>query len=254
MLPFYIVIPARLQSTRLPNKILLTLRGKTVLQHVWERAIETGIAPENIWIATDSEQVKDCATQFGSQVCMTSAQHRCGTDRIAEVAERMQWDDRAVVLNLQGDEPFMQPELLTRVARSLQERPDTDMATLACPCEPADIFSPHSVKVVCARNMRALYFSRAPIPWDRACFVQNKIATTQGWLRHVGLYAYRVKTFARLQQDTGCFLEQTESLEQLRALWLGLSIHVEQTDTAPIRGIDTQEDWEFAQSLVMSNG
>ena len=139
----------------------------------------------------------------------------------------------------------MQPELLVRVAESL-ERPDADIATLACPCQDDDIFSASSVLSVIGTVVLCIF--RTYSGW--AHFAQGDIAITQGWLRHLGIYAYRVKTFASLQQTDDCFLETTESLEQLRALWLGLNIHVEQTDVAPIRGIDTQEDWEFAQSVL----
>ncbi len=245
---FYIVIPARLHATRLPKKVLLPLQGKPMIQHVWEKACATGADPEHIFVATDSEQIKNCVLSFGGQALMTSNEHRCGTDRIAEVARLFNWADDAVVVNLQADEPLIVPELLMQVAHLLLQSTQADMATLACPCDEQAMHNPDCVKVVCDQSMRALYFSRAPIPWQRAQVKASHFSL--GWLRHLGIYAYRVRTLKALAQVQDCFLEQSECLEQLRALWLGLNIQLSISAVEIAPSVDTHQDFQRVQALM----
>lgn len=244
----HIVIPARLQATRLPRKPLLMIKGKPMIQHVWERACESCVAQDKIWIATDSDEVMQCAHHFGAQAILTATSHGNGTERICEVAEKLGWSAHTIVINLQGDEPFFQSQHLNDVAQLLIEHPQADMSTLACTLCDERVFSTNSVKVVCDKNMRALYFSRAAIPWNRDYFSDHWIPNHGQWLQHLGVYGYRVKTLQQLQSESSCWLERTEKLEQLRALWLGLHIQVGKIPNPSHTGIDTPEDLLSAQS------
>jgi 3-deoxy-manno-octulosonate cytidylyltransferase (CMP-KDO synthetase) len=240
---FTVIIPARLASTRLPNKPLADLGGKPMVVRVAERARAAGA--ERIIVATDHEDIRAACAAHGVEACMTRADHPSGTDRIAEVARLMQLAPDAVVVNLQGDEPLIDPALLQAAAARISA--DVPMSTCAHPLhDAADAFNPNVVKVVLDKAGRALYFSRATIPWHRDGFAQDRAALPAGYvpLRHIGLYAYRndfLQAYPALAQSP---LEHSEALEQLRVLWHGYPIAVHVTDAAPAAGVDTPEDLE----------
>jgi len=241
--PFRVAIPARYASTRFPGKPLAPIAGRTMLEHVWRRACEAGA--EEVVVATDDERIAAVADGFGAAVCMTRADHPSGTDRLAEVAQARGWSDDAIVVNLQGDEPLMPPGLLALAARSLADDPAAAVATLAVPIDAAaELFDPAAVKVVCDARGHALYFSRAPIPWDRDRFeaIEDAAVAAGGWLRHLGLYAYRAEFLRRYPRLAPAPAEQHEALEQLRALWHGFTIRVAVADQRPGPGVDTPED------------
>ena len=240
---FIVIIPARLASTRLPNKPLADLGGKPMVVRVAERARAAGAS--RIIVATDHEDIRAACQQHGVEVCMTRADHPSGTDRIAEVARALQLAPDAVVVNLQGDEPLIAPSLLQAAAARINA--DVPMATCAHRLhDAADAFNPNVVKVVLDKAGRALYFSRATIPWHRDGFAQTREALPAAYvpLRHIGLYAYRndfLQAYPALEQSP---LEAIEALEQLRVLWHGYPIAVHVTDTAPAAGVDTPDDLE----------
>jgi 3-deoxy-manno-octulosonate cytidylyltransferase (CMP-KDO synthetase) len=243
MSPFIVIIPARLASTRLPNKPLADLGGKPMVVRVAERARQAGAA--RIIVATDHDDIRAACERHGVEVCMTRADHPSGTDRIAEVARALKLPADAVVVNLQGDEPLIDPLLLQAAAARIGA--DVPMATCAHPLhDAADAFNPNVVKVVLDKAGRALYFSRATIPWNRDAFAQSKETLPSGHvpLRHIGLYAYRndfLQAYPALEVSP---LESIEALEQLRVLWHGYPIAVHVTDSAPAAGVDTPEDLE----------
>ena len=233
---FRVAIPARYASTRLPGKPLVQIAGRSLLEHVWRRACEAGAT--EIVIATDDEHVADAATGFGAEVCLTAADHASGTERLAEVARRCGWSADEIVVNLQGDEPLTPPAALRQVASNLAAEPDAAMATLAVPLTAGeDAADTNLVKVVTDRRGYALYFSRAPIPFDR----ERARAASDCW-RHIGIYAYRCDFLKRYADLTPSSLERRESLEQLRALWHGFRIHVAAAREVPGPGVDTPED------------
>jgi 3-deoxy-manno-octulosonate cytidylyltransferase (CMP-KDO synthetase) len=238
---FIVIIPARLASTRLPNKPLADLGGKPMVVRVAERAAASGAA--RIIVATDHEDIRAACAAHGVEVCMTRADHPSGTDRIAEVARALQLPPEAVVVNLQGDEPLIDPALLAAAAAQISAT--VPMATCAHPLhEVADVFNPNVVKVVLDKAGRALYFSRAAIAWHRDGFAQTTAALPDGYqpLRHIGLYAYS-NAFLQAYPDLAVSpLESIEALEQLRVLWHGYPIAVHVTDAAPAAGVDTPED------------
>ncbi len=244
MTAFTVIIPARYNATRLPGKPLLALAGQPVIQHVWAKAAESGA--EQVIIATDHPQIADTARGFGAQVCLTRADHASGTDRIAEVVEHYGLADEAIVVNLQGDEPFMPAPLIAQVAASLEQTPEAAIATLATPIDDPDaVHDPHTVKVVRTHTGRALYFSRAPIPWQRQGLTPGGQPQA---LRHLGLYAYRAGFLKRYASLPASALEAAEQLEQLRALEAGEWIQVSLTETRLGPGIDTQADLIAAQA------
>ncbi|OOZ42066.1 3-deoxy-manno-octulosonate cytidylyltransferase [Solemya pervernicosa gill symbiont] len=250
---FVIAIPARYASSRLPGKPLLDIAGKPMIEHVYQRAMESGA--DEVIIATDDVRIKQRAKAFGAKVCMTSPDHHSGTDRLAEVAEQMGWGDNQIVVNLQGDEPLMPSEPLQQVAHNLGQAGDASIATLATPIHTtAELFDPHVVKVVLDAKGYALYFSRAPIPWDRDAFgvTTEELPENRIHYRHIGLYAYRVGFLNRYAASNPCELEQTESLEQLRALWSGERIHVGIVDEPPGHGVDTEADLQRVNQLLSS--
>ncbi len=250
---FIVIIPARLASTRLPNKPLADLGGKPMVVRVAERAKEAGAA--RIVVATDHSSIKEACEQHGIEAFMTRADHPSGTDRIAEVARAMNLPMDAVVVNLQGDEPLIDPQLLQAAAARIGA--DVPMSTCAHPLhDAADAFNPNVVKVVLDKLGRALYFSRATIPWHRDAFAKDKSALPAGYvsLRHIGLYAYRndfLQAYPALEVSP---LEGIEALEQLRVLWHGHPIAVHVTDSAPAAGVDTPEDLARVQALYKSGG
>jgi 3-deoxy-manno-octulosonate cytidylyltransferase (CMP-KDO synthetase) len=238
---FTVIIPARLASTRLPNKPLADLGGKPMVVRVAERARESGAA--RIIVATDHADIAAACALHGVEVCMTRADHPSGTDRIAEVAAAIGLAPDAVVVNLQGDEPLIDPQLLAACAARISA--SVPMATCAHPIlDAADAFNPNVVKVVLDKLGRALYFSRATIPWHRDGFAQSRDALPAGYvpLRHIGLYAYSNAFLQAYPQLEPAPLESIEALEQLRVLWHGYPIAVHLTDSAPAAGVDTPDD------------
>lgn len=231
---FFAVIPARYDSVRLPGKPLLDIGGRPMIAWVYERACQSG-ATESL-VATDDERIAEACLRIGAPFELTSAGHSTGTDRIAEVAARRGWDDEQIVVNVQGDEPLIPPALIAQVATLAARDSDAAIATLMTPISSVeDRENPNLAKVVVDKAGRALYFSRAPIPWPR----EGGLPTSY---RHIGLYAYRVRALREIAATEPCELEQIERLEQLRALWLGLGIAVAQAVEPPPTGVDTEED------------
>ena len=243
MSDFVVVVPARYASTRLPGKALLDISGKPMLQHVYERGCES--LATRVVIATDDSRIAEAAERFGAPVCMTGADHRSGTERIAEVADRLGWDDSQVVVNLQGDEPSMPPDLINQCAELLDDA-SADIATLASPLlDDRDFDDPNVVKVICDRQGHAIYFSRAAIPHPREQLDRSRAVGAA--LHHHGIYAYRCGVLARLVAADPADIEICEQLEQLRALSLGLTIAVGIPTVRPGTGVDTAEDLERAR-------
>lgn len=249
--PFSVVIPARYASSRLPGKPLLNIAGKSMLEHVYDCALNSGA--QHVVIATDDQRIMDECRSFSAPACMTSTQHQSGTDRIAEVIDQLDWPDDRIIVNLQGDEPLMRPELVKQVAEDLADHSVAAMSTLCTQIKSADeLFDPNVVKVVMDKSGFALYFSRAAIPWDRNTFVNDKKVLPEDThhYRHIGLYSYKAEFIKHYRQMTSCYIENTEVLEQLRALWNGHRIHVSQTDKPPEHGVDTRADLEKVQRLL----
>lgn len=250
---YKVVIPARYASTRLPGKPLRKLLGKPMLQYVYESASTCRAA--GVIIATDDARIESAAQDFGAEVCMTSQDHASGTDRLAEVVARLDWADDTIVVNVQGDEPLMPPALIDQVAQDLAASSAASISTIATPLLAAgEFFDPNVVKVVTDRDAYALYFSRAPIPWDRDLLHDDIKALPIGIapLRHIGIYAYRAGYLRRYAQMRPCPLEQAEQLEQLRALWYGERIHVAEAVQRPGPGVDTEEDLHIAEQLLQA--
>ncbi|GAW84833.1 3-deoxy-manno-octulosonate cytidylyltransferase [Bathymodiolus platifrons methanotrophic gill symbiont] len=240
---FKVVIPARYGSSRLPGKPLLNIAGKPMILHVCDRAKEAGAA--QIVVATDDIRILDAVKNYGFDAVMTSPSHESGTERLAEVAEIYQWEKEDIIVNLQGDEPLIPAAYIALVANSLAQQTVAGIATLAAEIVLADeVFNPNAVKVVVDKLNYALYFSRAAIPWDREEFQQiDKVAIKKNtYLRHIGMYAYRVSFLQHYVQWETSVLEKIEMLEQLRILWQGEKILVAKVDKAPEAGVDTQED------------
>jgi 3-deoxy-manno-octulosonate cytidylyltransferase (CMP-KDO synthetase) len=243
MTGFVVVIPARYASTRLPGKALLEIHGKPMLQHVYERGVES--SAREVVIATDDERIAEAAETFDAVVCMTGDHHQSGTERIAEVADLMNWDDDQIVVNLQGDEPAMPPELIDQCAALLDDT-SVDIATLASPfLTQQDFQNPNCVKVVRNNCDHAIYFSRAAIPYPRDEGSEQRAAGAA--LHHHGIYAYRCGVLRRFVYAPPSDLEICEQLEQLRALSLGMTIAVGVPAVRPGTGIDTPEDLERAR-------
>jgi 3-deoxy-manno-octulosonate cytidylyltransferase (CMP-KDO synthetase) len=240
---FTVIIPARLASTRLPDKALADLGGKPMVVRVAERALASGAA--TVIVATDHVSIMEACRRHGVTAHMTRAEHASGTDRIAEVAAAIGLAAEAVVVNVQGDEPLIDPRLIAETARHIKD--GVPMATAAHPIDnAADLHNPNVVKVVLDAKGRALYFSRAAIPWHRDAFAVSKQTLPAGEapLRHIGLYAYANAFLQGYPKLSASPLEQIEALEQLRALWHGYPIAVHVTPTAPAAGVDTPEDLE----------
>lgn len=243
-----LVIPSRFASTRLPGKPLRLIVGKPMIQHVYERAVESNF--ETIIIATEDQKIQSCCEDFGATVCMTSDQHETGSDRLAEVAKIYGWSDDTIVVNLQGDEPLTPIANLYQVATNLAHNPDASMATLATPIRDAkQIADPNIVKVVMDKNGMALYFSRAPIPFQRDA---GEFESSDYALRHIGIYAYRVSYLKDFATRETCQLENLEKLEQLRAMWHGARLHVEIAAEVPGHGVDTEEDLLAVEKVMLS--
>jgi 3-deoxy-manno-octulosonate cytidylyltransferase (CMP-KDO synthetase) len=248
---FRVVIPARYASARLPGKPLLVMAGKTMLQWVYERACDAQAGA--VVIATDDERIATVARGFGAQVLLTATGHASGTDRVAEVARQLGWGEREIVVNAQGDEPLLPPLLIRQAAALLEQHPQADIATLATPIgNLAEFLDPNVVKVVTDGQQRALYFSRAPIPWPREGAAAGLHSQTrwEGARRHVGLYAYRVAALQRLASLPPSPLESTERLEQLRALEAGLDIRVADCAAPPGPDVNTPADYARVSALL----
>jgi 3-deoxy-manno-octulosonate cytidylyltransferase (CMP-KDO synthetase) len=246
---FSVVLPARHASQRLPGKPLLDLDGKPLILHACDCAKRSGAA--RVIVATDDVRIQRICEQAGIEVQMTAVHHASGTDRIAEVAARLDWDDDELVVNLQGDEPMMPPACIEQTARLLES--GADMSTLCTPIHDlADFMNPNVVKVVADGQGRALYFSRAPIPWNRdgAATGLSSQQHHHGALRHIGIYGYRVGALKRLSATPPCELEQLEKLEQLRALWLGMHIALDVAREVPGPSVDTPEDLKRVAALL----
>jgi 3-deoxy-manno-octulosonate cytidylyltransferase (CMP-KDO synthetase) len=263
---FSVVIPARYASSRLPGKPLADIGGRPMVLHVLDRALQAGA--ESVVVATDDVRVQQAVEAAGHRALMTSPDHQSGTERLVEVAETLGWDDDTLVVNVQGDEPLIDPALIREAARQLILHDDAVMATLAHPIhDHADFINPNVVKVVADEAGYALYFSRAPVPWPRDAFAaydpawalahsgsesfrdRQPMPHEFGALRHIGLYAYRagfLRTYAGLASSP---LERHEMLEQLRVLWHGYRISLGITPMAPAPGVDTPEDLARVRSL-----
>ncbi len=242
-----LVIPTRYASTRLPGKPLHLLAGKPLVQHVHERAMASGFT--TVLVATDDERIRQVCEGFGAQVVMTATTHETGSDRLAEVVQQQGWDDDTIVVNLQGDEPLTPVANLHQLARNLANYPHASIATLATPItEDADFQNPNVVKVVRNEQGMALYFSRAPIPFPRDAGVE----ISHYALRHVGMYAYRASFLRAFSQLPPSIPEQWEKLEQLRALSHGYAIHVDIAEEIPSIGVDTLEDAERVEKILLS--
>ena len=252
---FKVVIPARYASTRLPGKPLLPIAGKPMVLHVCKRAKEANA--EEIVVATDDQRIFDVETQAGFDVVMTRNDHNSGTERIAEVAQLCGWNESDIVVNLQGDEPLIPASYIEDVAQALAGQKQADIATLAAFIEDREeIFNPNAVKVVLDRHGYALYFSRAPIPWDRDHFIHEGTASKSlgiPYLRHIGMYAYRVGFIKQYIKWSLSPLETVESLEQLRILWNWGRILVVTVSGTPEAGVDTEEDLQRVEKVIQKN-
>jgi len=245
---YRVVIPARYASTRLPGKALLTIGGKPMIQWVYERACKT--CTSEVLIATDDLLIASAAHSFGAEAVMTAATHESGTDRIAEVARLKGWADNDIVVNVQGDEPAIPPASIDQVASLLARYSKAHIATLATPITSfAEFLDPNAVKVVTDTEGRALYFSRAPIPWDRDG-AAGGLAAFADARRHVGIYAYRVGALLRMASLPRTALEKLEKLEQLRALENGLEIRVADSHEPPGPDVNTPADLERVTKLL----
>lgn len=247
---FTVIIPARYASSRLPGKPLAMIGDKTMVQRVYERAAAAGAA--EVIVATDDQRIVAAVEAFGGRAMLTGTQHQSGTERIAEVIEYLAIADDHIVVNVQGDEPFIPPEIIRQVADNLANQRLAQMATLAVPIESIDeVMSPHAVKVVTDVNGYALYFSRAPIPFERDALSHQQLGALADYRRHIGIYAYRAGFVWRYVEWPASPLEQIESLEQLRVLWYGERIHVAEAIKAPPAGIDTPADLMRANQQLL---
>ncbi|MBL0589145.1 MULTISPECIES: 3-deoxy-manno-octulosonate cytidylyltransferase [Aeromonas] len=245
---FVVVIPARYASTRLPGKPLADIHGKPMVQHVVEKALQSGA--DRVIVATDDERVQQALLSTGVEVCMTSPDHQSGTERLAEVCRHYGFAADTIIVNVQGDEPLIPPAIIRQVADNLAAA-TAPMATLSVPIKDAEeAFNPNAVKVVTDKDGYALYFSRASIPWDRDRFASSHEQIGDHYQRHIGIYAYRAGFIQRYVDWAPSVLEQVEALEQLRVLWYGEKIHVAQALEAPPVGVDTQADLEKVRTFL----
>lgn len=248
---FTVVIPARHAAQRLPGKPLADLHGRPLILHVCDRARSSGAA--QVIVATDDDRVRSACAADDVDVQMTDVRHASGTDRIAEVAEHRGWNEDEIIVNLQGDEPLMPPADIEQTAALLHSHDGADISTLCTPIhELAEFMNLNVVKVIANLEGRAIYFSRAPIPWNRDS-APSGVASQQkhqGALRHIGIYGYRVGALKRLAAAAPCELEQLEKLEQLRALWLGMVIAVDVAREMPGPSVDTPEDLQRVSALM----
>lgn len=241
---FIVVIPARYGSSRFPGKPLALIQGKPMIQHVFDRSISSGAA--RVIVATDDKRIGDCVQSFGGEVCYTGEHHQSGTERIAEVLTINDISADTIVVNVQGDEPFIPTENIQQVAANLatsDAQTNTKMATLCFPIQKRqEVDNPNIVKVCFAKNGKALYFSRSPIPYDRRWMDDTNAWQPHTYHRHVGIYAYRAGFVHEYLALPAGEYEQLESLEQLRVIERGFDIHVDIAKQAPPHGVDTPDD------------
>lgn len=254
---FRVVIPARFGSSRLPGKPLLDIAGKPMVVHVYERALRS--AASEVVIATDDARIAKAVRAVGAPVVMTRADHPSGTDRLQEVAAHFGWADDDIVVNVQGDEPLIPPAVINQVADNLRRAGSAAIATLAEPLQDAaQLFNPNIVKLVRDRDGHALYFSRAPMPWARDAFALDReqlpAQALSLYLRHLGIYAYRVGFLHDYVSWPPALIEQVEALEQLRALYHGVKIHVDVAAAELPPGVDTQADLDRVRALLAAGG
>lgn len=246
---FYVVIPARYASTRLPGKPLLDIAGKPMVVWVAERAQKSGA--RQVIVATDDARILKAVQQYGHHALMTKTDHASGTDRIAEVALHEGWADDAIIVNVQGDEPLIEGSLIVEVAAKLAGSKEAVMATACHAIHTKEEFlNPNIVKVVLDVNSHALYFSRAPIPYPRDSYANPEFATDIPAYRHIGIYAYRAKFLKEYANLLPASIERFESLEQLRVMYHGHKIAVAISSNAPAAGVDTQADLEYVRELI----
>ncbi|OOF32072.1 3-deoxy-manno-octulosonate cytidylyltransferase [Salinivibrio proteolyticus] len=251
MTDFYVVIPARYGSSRLPGKPLADIGGKPMIQHVYERAQAAGA--KQVIVATDDARIVSAVEAFGGEVCLTRDDHQSGTERLAEVVTTYGFADDAIIVNVQGDEPLIPSAVIRQVADNLNTYQQAPMATLAVAIDqPEQVFNPNVVKVVTDHQGFALYFSRATIPWDREHFGEDSQQVPESLLRHIGIYGYRAGFISQYIHWTPSPLEKIESLEQLRVLWHGEKIHVDVAREIPPHGVDTQADLEAVRAHLAS--
>lgn len=245
---FIVVIPARYQSSRLPGKMLLDLGGKPMVLRVVERALQSKASA--VYVATDDERILNVCKNAGVDALMTSPAHTTGTDRITEVAQKLALPDAAVIVNVQGDEPLIPPAVIDQVAANMQARPQTGICTLYSPvADESEFRNPNAVKLVTDAQGRVLYFSRAPIPWPRDGVTPASMALAK---RHIGLYAYRVGVLKQFVTWPVSPIEDTEKLEQLRAMHNGITIHAERCCEFIPAGVDTSADLEHIRALMLA--
>jgi 3-deoxy-manno-octulosonate cytidylyltransferase (CMP-KDO synthetase) len=248
---FTVVIPARYASSRLPGKPLQDIAGKPMVQHVWQQAKKSSAA--RVVVATDDARIVAACQSFGAEVLLTRVEHNSGTDRLAEVALQLGLPADAIVVNVQGDEPLIPPAIIDQVAANLARHAEAQIATLAEPISDVEtLFNPNAVKVLADLHGLALTFSRAPLPWARDAFALSRetLPAQVPYRRHIGIYAYRAGFLQDFVAWGPCWLEDTESLEQLRALWHGVRIHVADALQSPPAGVDTLEDLQRVRALL----
>ncbi|MCH9643911.1 MAG: 3-deoxy-manno-octulosonate cytidylyltransferase [Gammaproteobacteria bacterium] len=238
---FHVIIPVRYNATRFPGKPLVDIAGKPMVQHVYENAKESGA--ESVVIATDSDEIAKVAEGFGAPFCMTSEDHQSGTERLAEAVSALDYEDDEIVVNLQGDEPLMPPQVIKQVAEALDEHDNVKVSSV---CEQLDnsdeLLDPNAVKVALSRRHFALYFSRSIVPWQKGLIDKNQEMDFSHYYRHIGLYASRVSFLKEYVGMPACPFESLESLEQLRILWNGFKIFMTISENKIPPGVDTQED------------
>lgn len=247
---FHIIIPARYQSSRLPGKPLLDIGGIPMIVHVYRQALKAGA--ESVVVATDDKRIEKLLLDEGAQVFMSDIPHESGTERLGEVVEKLEYSDNDIIVNLQGDEPFVPIKLLQQVANDLQQHYSASMSTIYIPLDNhEDVFNPNVVKVVLDKENFALYFSRAPIPWLRDDFAEGKKEDFNLSLfhRHIGIYAYRANFFKEYIKLPVSPLEKYECLEQLRVLWNGHKIILSEATAIPGQEVNTAQDLEKARQI-----
>jgi len=254
---FHVIIPVRYASTRLPGKALLDIAGKPMIQHVYERSLQSGAT--SVVVATDDDRIAEVAESFGARVCMTAESHASGTERIAEAVEALELDSNDIVVGVQGDEPLLPPKVIAKLAEDLEKHDSVKVASVCEPItDPDELFNPHITKVVLTRRGFAMYFSRSPIPWERDNFGDDvykdgvKVKELKGnHFRHVGLYAYRASFLANYIEWEPSPNENFECLEQLRIIWNGKKIHMMVTDQHVPAGVDTEEDLQRVREILV---
>ncbi|MBV53857.1 MAG: 3-deoxy-manno-octulosonate cytidylyltransferase [Coxiellaceae bacterium] len=247
---FHIIIPARLNSSRLPGKVLKDLAGKPMIQYVYENAMLCRAA--SVTIATDNDEIAEVADSFGASVCLTASTHQSGTERICEAVESLEFSSDDVIIGLQADEPLLSSSMVTLLADDLIEHEHIKVASLCSPIQSSEeLFNPNVVKVVLNRRHYAIYFSRAPMPWHRDSITSpGEMVVTQQHYRHVGMYGYRVSFLEDYAKWSDSPLESIEQLEQLRIIWNGGRIHMKVYDQNLPLGVDTEDDFKAVLELI----